>query len=126
MKLESLLHEEIKKEIEELGHIELGSNEYKATVDGVTKLLDKAIDIERINIEAEEKEKDREVETNLKVSQMKEDRKNRIVGHILTGVGIAVPTAVTIWGALKSWEFEKTGTVTTMMGRGFINKLLKK
>lgn len=126
MKLETLLHEEIKKEIEELGHIELGSSEYKATVDGVTKLMDKAIDIERINVEAEEKEKDREIETNLKVSQMKEDRKNRIVGHVLTGVGIAVPTAVTIWGALKSWEFEKTGTITTIFGRGFMNKLLKK
>lgn len=126
MKLESLLHEEIKKEIEELGHIELGSNEYKATVDGVTKLLDKAIDIEKLNVEADEKEKDREIETNLKVSQMKEDRKNRIVGHVLTGVGIVVPTVVTVWGALKSWEFEKEGTVTTIFGRGFMNKLLKK
>lgn len=126
MSIERLLRNEIQSEIEELGKTEVGSDQYKATVDGITKLTDRVIEMERLDLEIQEKEASRETEADLKLKQMAEDRKGRIVRDVLTAVGIVVPTVVTVWGALKSWEFEKEGTVTTMMGRGFINKLLPK
>ena len=63
---------------------------------------------------------------DLKVKQIEEEKKDRLVKNCLTAAGIVIPVWVTIWGTLKTLEFEKTGTVTTIMGRGFINKLLPK
>ena len=126
MNIETLLHEEIAEEFEKLREMEAGSETYKTTVDGLTKLMDRAIEIEKFDIENKEKHKDREIDQNFKLKQMSDDRKDRVVKNVLTACGIVIPTAVTIWGTVKSINFEKEGTITTIMGRGFINKLLPK
>lgn len=126
MKIETLLHDEIKSELEELKKIELGSEKYKVTVDGLTKLVDKAIEMDKLNIEVQEKVESRENDNDLKLKQMEEERKDRFVRNGIAVAGIVIPTIVTIWGTIKTIEFEKEGTITTIMGRGFINKLLPK
>ena len=126
MNIETMLHDEIKSELEELGKIKVGTEEYKVAVDGITKLTDRAIEMAKFDIEREAKNRDREIETYLKQEQMKDDRKDRFIKNVIAVVGIGVPTAVTIWGTVKSIEFEKEGTITTIMGRGFIQKLLPK
>jgi len=126
MEIETLLHKEIIHELEVLKDLETGSDAYRATVDGVTKLTDRAIELEKISIESHEKAENREIENDFKMKQMKEDRIDRWVKNGLSVAGILVPVAVTIWGTKKSFEFEKEGTITTIMGRGFINKLLPK
>ena len=45
MELENLLEEEVKSQIEGLKDIEMGTEQYKATVDGLTKLTDRVIKI---------------------------------------------------------------------------------
>ena len=76
-------------------------------------------------VEARRREKEQfEAEQKLKLKQMEEDKKDRLIKNCMTAAGIVIPSVLTIWGTLKSLEFEKTGTVTTIMGRGFINKLL--
>lgn len=126
MNIEHMMHEEIQSELEELSKIQVGSEEYKVAVDGITKLADRVIEMHKSDIEKEAKERDREIDTNLKLQQMEEERKDRFIKNGIALVGIAIPTAVTIWGTLKSIEFEKEGTITTIMGRGFIQKLLPK
>jgi hypothetical protein len=126
MKIETMLHDEIQNEFEELKRMQLGGEEYRTTIDGLTKLVDRAVEIDKFNAEYQEKVDAREIENNLKMKQMADERKDRIWKNILTGLGIGVPAGLTIWGTLKSLKFEETGTVTTMMGRGFINKLLPK
>lgn len=126
MSIETLLHEEIQAEFEELKGMEVGSEEHKYTVDSVAKLYDRAIEMRKFDVETQAKEKEREIELNLKREQMEEERKDRRWRNALTAAGIVVPTAVTIWGTIKSMEFEKEGTITTIMGRGFIQKLLPK
>lgn len=126
MNIETMMHEEIQSELEELGKIKVGTEEYKVAVEGITKLTDRIIEMKKSDIEREEKVKDREIETNLKIQQMEDERKDRFIKNVIAVVGIAVPTAVTIWGTVKSIEFEKEGTITTIMGRGFIQKLLPK
>lgn len=124
MSLEKKLHDEIGREITILEGMEEGTESYKDWVDGITKLTDRAIAIDRFNAEVEEKAATQKFENELKLKQMKEERIDRIVKNCLTGVGIILPIFVTVWGTKASFEFEKTGTVTTIMGRGFINKLL--
>lgn len=124
--IETLLHEEIQDGFDALSRMERGTEIHKTTVDEVAKLFDKAIEIEKIEIEAKDKAKSREIEASLKRAQMEEDRKDRRVKNGIALGGIVLPLAVTIWGTFKTLKFEEEGTVTTMMGRGFINKLIPK
>ena len=113
--IETLLHEEIQDGFDALSRMERGTETHKATVDEVAKLFDKAIEIEKLEIEAKEREKARE-----------EDRKDRRVKNGIAIGGIVLPLAVTIWGTFKTLKFEEEGTITTALGRGFINKLIPK
>ena len=122
MKIKETLYKEIEDELQALNEVEVGTDEYKASVDGVTKLLDRAIEIEKHEAEM----KEREVERIAKNIQVAEEQKDRVVKNCISAGGVVLPLLVTIWGTLKSFKFEKDGTVTTIMGRGFINKLLPK
>lgn len=124
MSIQNLLEVEIEDEFEKLNEMKVGSEEYKVTVDGLTKLLDRSIEFDKYQDELEEKRENRKFDTELKVKQVKSESKDRWVKNGLTLAGIIIPSVITIWGTLKSLEFEKEGTVTTIMGRGFINKLL--
>lgn len=126
MNIKDLLSEEIESEFKELKSMDLGSEKYKTTVDGLTKLVDRAIEIEKTEIENDEKVTSREIDNDFKSQQMEDERKDRLVRNGIAIAGIVIPTAVTIWGTLKSFKFEETGTVTTIIGRGFINKLIPK
>lgn len=155
MNLELLLNAEIETEFEKLKELEVGSDTYRTTVDGLMKLADRAIELEKVKIAKREKSKsqhfDNELKTKqfeldaemkrgelkvkseqtendrkLKVTQINNDKNDRFIGYWIAAAGIAIPAGITIWGTLKSLNFEKEGTVTTLIGRGFINKLLPK
>lgn len=126
MRIENLLREEIENEFEELRKMEIGTDAYRATVDGLTKLVDRAIEIDRFEAELGEKIESRANDAELKLQAARDEKINRFVSHGIDVVGIILPIAVTIWGTKASFEFEKEGTISTLMGRGFINKLLPK
>lgn len=119
-----LLEDEIRDELKTLSEMEIGSDSYKATADILVKLVDRSVEIEKLDIEREEKAKTREIEQGLKLQAMAEERQDRLVKNCISVAGIVIPVIITIWGTVKSFEFEKEGTITTIMGRGFINKLL--
>lgn len=122
MGIKKALYQEIEDELQALNEIEVGTDEYKSSVDGLTKLLDRAIEIEKHEAEM----KEREAERIAKNIQVAEEQKDRVVKNYISAGGVVLPLLVTIWGTLKSFKFEQDGTVTTIMGRGFINKLLPK
>lgn len=110
-----LLDDRIQDELAYLAGIDASSEEYVKAVDGVTKLLDRAIELDKISIEDARK-----------AEQLDDERKDRIVKNVITAVGTAATIGVAIWGTVVSINFEKEGTITTLMGRGWINKLLPK
>ena len=126
MKNETLLHEEIESEFKELKKLEAGSEKYKLAVDGLTKLVDRAIEIDKLNDSAEDRREARDSDMEIKQQQLHEDVKDRKVRNGIAIAGIIIPTAVTIWGTLKSLKFEETGTITTNAGRNFISRIFKK
>ena len=126
MNIETLLSEEIQDEIEELGGLELGSEEYKVSADGITKLTGQLIELKKINMECEDKKASREDEYKFKREEMLNEQRDRLIKNCLTGASIITGIGLTVWGVLVSLDFEKEGTVTTIVGRGFINKLLPK
>lgn len=126
MSFESLLEQEIISEIENLDDMEAGTEQHKTAVESVTKLMDKAIEIKKIDIEHKDRVGSSADEIELRLKQMEEEKKDRLIKNILAGAGVIIPVAVTVWGTYKTLKFEEEGTVTTMMGRGFIQKLLPK
>ena len=126
MSIKSLVDEEIRSEIEEISKIEVGSDKHKVSVDALAKLLDKSIELERLDVEAQEKYESRIAENELKMKQLQDEKRDRIVKNVLTGVSVVGGFGVTIWGTLKSLKFEENGVVTSIVGRGFIQKLLPK
>ena len=114
----TLLVTEIQRESELLEKMEVADESYKTMVDGITKLADRVIEIERVENDRSEKE--------IKLRELEDEKKDRLIKNCLTGASIVTGLGLTIWGTLKSLKFEETGTVTTIVGRGFINKLLPK
>lgn len=141
--IKKLLDEAISDELSNLETLELGSEEYKITVEGIAKLMDKKIEIEKLEHDSAEKAKDRELESSKfdkemdekaksrgieekKLEQIKNEKTDQLFRNGIAIANIVVPTLVTIWGTFKTLKFEETGTVTTIMGRGFVNKLIPK
>ena len=124
MSIQRLLREEIESEFKELSKITPGGEDYKVAVDGITKLMDRAIELEKNEIDRQDRIDARDSENELKTKQMADEKKDRFVKNLLTGVGTIGGLVVTIWGAKKAWKFEETGTVAAPVGRSFINKLI--
>ena len=122
MNIKKALYTEIENEFEDLSKLDVGSDTHKTSVDELVKLLDRAIEIEK----HEDEMKEREAERLAKLDQVAEEQRNRKAQNAIQSAGIILPLMVTIWGTVKSFEFEREGTITTIMGRGFINKLLPK
>lgn len=126
MSIPNLLQVEIEDGFKKLQDFKVGSEEHKNAVDELTKLMDRAIEIERIESDNKEKAESRKIDQDLRLKQMEEDRKDRWVKNGLTGISVIGGFALTIWGAMKSWKFEETGTITSTAGRKFINNLFFK
>lgn len=126
MDTEMLLREAVQDGFENLKTMEPGTEEYKSTVDSIAKLVDRENELNKINLEHLEKVKSRKFENETKLKQMEEEKVDRRIKNGIAAGGVILPTLVTVWGVLKSLKFETTGTVTTLVGRGFLNKLIPK
>ena len=77
MSINRTLSDEILNEIENLSREEIGSDKYKANVDAIAKLLDRKIELEKLEFEKIDKEKSREADINIKLSQIEDNKKER-------------------------------------------------
>lgn len=123
------LDEEIVSLLDILKETDSDSEEYKRILDDASKLIDKRNEIDKIELEYSKYKLSETTEQN-KVDKEKElnefNKKNQIITHAISIGSIIVPVLITVWGTYKTLKFEETGTVTTIMGRGFINKLIPK
>lgn len=134
MELNEMLMNEIESEFAALEELNFDSETYKTAVDGVVKLVDRAIELEKIRVDIDEKARTREVELKKlqqikeaeqhKVEQSKNDRLDQFIRNGINLASIVIPAVLTVWGTYKTLKFEETGTVTTIMGKGFVNKLV--
>ena len=126
MEIEQLLQDEIKDELQGLSTLELGSDQYKVTTDGIAKLMDRAIEMDKLNEELNERRANLNEDLALKYRQIDAEIRDRKIKNVIAVAISGVGTIVTIWGTLKTLKFEEVGTVTTMAGRNFINNLFKR
>ena len=129
MDIDDLLLEEIEQEFNGLKDVEMGTEKYKASVDGLAKLVDRAIELRKIDSDRHDKESELDIRSKdleLREQRDKYDKIDQLIRNGISIAGIVIPTVVTIWGTLKTFQFEEEGSITTNIGRGFINKLLPK
>ena len=126
MEIEQLLHDEIVDELGGLNTLELGSDKYRVTTEGIVKLMDRAIEMDKLNKELDERQANRNEDLELKYRQIDAEIRDRKIKNVITVVISGVGTIVTIWGTLKTLKFEEVGTVTTIAGRNFINNIFKR
>lgn len=127
MEIQELFNEEIARQFKKLGELEVGSDDYKAVEECLTKIADRTIEMEKIRLDTNEKATDRMMRIRNEFDKRKDDKKDRIVQCCLKGVEIALPFALTIWGTKVTLKYDKEGVLpSTLMSRGFINKLIPK
>ena len=115
MNMETLLQVEIEDKFKQISEMDPSTKEYLTAVDSVTKLMDRVIEIEKFEATEIREEK-----------QSKEDRKSRLFKNLIDVGSIVLPLAITVWGTAVSLKFEETGTITTTIGRKFMDKLISK
>ena len=115
MNIEELWDEDLVSEMEKLRQTPYDDKVYGTVSDTVAMLMEKKIEMTKA-----------ENERLFREQQFKEEKKDRLVKNVIGAAGVVLPLIVTIWGTKVSLNFEKEGTFTTIMGRGFINKLLPK
>lgn len=112
--LKKQLSGEFTARLEQLGEANLMTEEYKYATDGITKIADRIIEIEKI-----------EAEQALKAQQAKDEKRDKIIGKVIDGVKFVGGSAITIGCFVAAMNFEKEGTLTTQGGRNALSKLLK-
>ena len=124
-----LLEKEVNAKMEELEYLEPHSDEYKAAVDSLTKLTDRILEFEKLELDETKTQINRQIEyekIDVEEEKVGNEKRDNKIKNWLTAAGIVVPTGLAVWGTFKSIKFEETGTITTIAGRNFFNKLFKK
>ena len=108
--------------------MQVGTDQYKVTVDGIARLSDKIIELEKLESENAVKDFENFVRTEeqeLKRDQLKSEKRDRAVKNVIT-VGTAVlSVAVYALAFIASTNFEREGSFTTEGGKNSIRQLLK-
>ncbi len=125
MSVRSNLVEEFESELKELSKMAIGTDTYKTTVDGVTKLADRIIEIEKNEKELAAQIDAQEREYAIKVQQLKDEKRDRLIKNCIT-VGTFIG-GITVYGLafIASTNFEREGTFTTEGGKSSVKQLLK-
>lgn len=125
MGIKRILIEEFEKELGELGRLEVGTDKYKNTVDGVTKMADRIIEIEKNEQELSIREIARDDENEFKAAQIADEKRDRLIKNVLTGLNVIGGFGLAAWAFVASMNFEKEGTLTTEGGRSALRQLLR-
>lgn len=121
MSVKQTLKEEFDSQMALLHKMDVGTEEYKLTVDGVTKLADRIIAIEKNERDAEMREWQLGNETESINAQIKTDRKRNWVEV----AKIAVPTIGAFTMGIISMKWEKLDTITSTAGKNALREILR-
>ena len=84
MSIGALLETEIEEKLETIGRMNPELDEYKVAVDSIMKLLDRAIEMDKIDADREERKEIRESEEKSKKESAKNENKHYIIDKIIT------------------------------------------
>lgn len=125
MNVRHLLNEEMLDEFEYLKGLTPGTEEHRIATESLTKLMDREIEMQKIEQEQNDKNETLKEENRLKEKQLFDENVDRWIKNGLEVVKFAGGCAILIWGTKATFKFEETGTITTSAGKSFINKIFR-
>lgn len=139
-RIDNLLNEELARQLEALQDCDPGSEEARKIVDDFVQLQKQALEKQKLIDDANNKEADRqqaqakaEKDEAAKLEERKAEKRQTIIQAAIQGVGVAITgigTFLTIAYTNKHFgevmEFEKTGTISSSVGRGLLGTLFKR
>ena len=135
-----LLEEVIQKQLAKLNVLDVDDENYGELVDNTTKLLDKRIKVEELDLKNAQVLGAQELEEQLKTqelafkkSEQEHDKKKvkwenvlKVVGYGVTLTGLAVTVGTKVWGTKYTLNYEDKGVIpTTESGRNFVKDLFR-
>lgn len=99
--------------------------EYRLQVERVNQLEKQLAELEKTEIEVEEKAASRYIEEQLERDKMEEERKVNKSKNRIEVAKIAVPVSAAVFMGVVSMVFEKTDTITSTAGKNSLRDLLK-
>ena len=124
-KFDRLLGEEVESQLEEVHKISLGTDESKIAIDGVVKLADRSIELEKLRIQEEDLAEKRNMDYELRSEQIKKEHLRGMIDigtKVLIGLG---GLALSVWGTIYTTNFERDDNYTTQASRSWISSLFK-
>lgn len=120
MSVRQKLEEEFEDQMNQLNEMELGSESYTKTVEGVTKLADRLIAIQKNNDEYELRSREIEEAKEAREQELLQAKKrNRI-----DWAKVIAPTAGAFTMGIITMIWEKTDTLTSSAGKSALRDIL--
>ena len=120
MSVRQKLEEEFEDQMNQLNEMELGSESYTKTVEGVTKLADRLIAIQKNNDEYELKSREIDAEKEAREQEALQAKKRNQIDW----AKVIVPTAGAFTMGIITMIWEKTDTLTSSAGKSALRDIL--
>lgn len=115
MDLKNTLVNEVQAELEEIGKMALGSDEYVATVEGCNGLTDRLIKLEDVENEARKLELEKK-KLHIEEKKIEHDKKNNWLRVGVSAGAAILYAAVQIWTVKDNQRYESGGGMHSAEG----------
>jgi hypothetical protein len=106
------LNEEYSNTLKRVSEATTASEEAKWELQKLSELHKQLMAVE--NADGEQAFRDRELK--IKEEQLKDSKKDKLIGYVMTGAGILIPVFASSYWMAKGLKFEETGTFTSRVG----------
>lgn len=120
---ETKLNEEIESQLEALSLKEVGSEESKSTIDGLTKLMDRSIKLKELEIERTIQREKVDTEYALKKEEFENDKRSKKIENAIKIGTFAVTCVITIGGVIYTTNFEREDNYSSTAGKNFVKRI---
>ena len=116
-----------RKEIETLNEIDVDSQEslYKAQLERVTSIEKMLTDLEKAEMDSDEKRYCRNTDEQFKYVEIDAEKRDRKTRNLIEVTKIVVPVTAAFAMGLISMKWEKIDTLTTTAGKSALRDILK-
>lgn len=123
MSVKTLVTQEVCDQITEISKMEVGTETSKTAINGVGVLIDKVIDLEKLEIDKQKIELET-AKVDIERDKVEIDRNDKKIKNEIT-IGTAVIGAgITVGMGLLAYVYEERGTITTKPGNKFVDRAL--
>lgn len=121
MSVKTLVMQEVCDQITEISKMEVGTETSKTAINGVGVLIDKVIDLEKLEIDKQKIELET-AKVDIERDKVELDKKDKKIKNQLS-IGTAIVGAgITVGMSLLAFVYEERGTITTKAGNKFVDR----